>query len=292
MINSDFKLKKYNDPCPHIIISDFFEKVFYTKLEEDFPNSKRFKTNSVNRMHGDITYGDQLYSDLINSSAVYNKLHNWVYSKDFMNFFLNFFKDYFKSDDDFYQNLEKFDLHFEPLEIGKVFNLDNYESKNTKPLLFPRLDIGYGVKNYGINTGGKGPHIDNPQRVISILFYVGGYNIMEGGQHRLYKISNNNEKELEVSKIYEPKKNLLIASLQNNFAFHDVNPITHIEGQRNAFYMAISSNKRTWRPSKRNYINKKYNKNRVENTFLKKCFLNIKKISLNIFKIKLSNILN
>ena len=86
------------------------------------------------------------------------------------------------------------------------------------------------------------------------------------------KISDKNKKGLEVSKIYEPEKNVLIATLQNNVAFHDVNPITYIEGQRNAFYLAISSNKRTWKPSTRNYINKKYNKNRVENTVFKKFF--------------------
>ena len=280
MINSNFKLKKYQDPFPHVVIKDFFDKDFYLRLEEDFPKAEKFKTNSVKRMHGDITFGDKLYEELMDTSVVYNQLHNWVYSKDFMNFFLNLFSDNFKTDEDFYQNPKNFEKHFEPLEIGKVFNLNNYENKNTKSLLFPRLDIGYGLKGYGINTGGKGPHIDNPQRIISILFYAGGYNVMKGGQHRLYKVSKNN-KELEVNKIYEPEKNLLIATLQNNVAFHDVNPITFIEGQRNAFYLAISSNKRTWKPSTRNYINKKYNKNRVENTVFKKFFLNIKRILSN-----------
>lgn len=280
MINSNFKLKKYQDPFPHVVIKDFFEKEFYLRLEEDFPKAEKFKTNSVKRMHGDITFGDKLYEELMDTSVVYNQLHNWVYSKDFMNFFLNFFNDNFKTDEDFYQNPKNFEKHFEPLEIGKVFNLNNYENKNTKSLLFPRLDIGYGLKGYGINTGGKGPHIDNPQRIISILFYAGGYNVINGGQHRLYKVSKNN-KELEVNKIYEPEKNLLIATLQNNVAFHDVNPITYIEGQRNAFYLAISSNKRTWKSSTRNYINKKYNKNRVENTVFKKLFLNIKRILSN-----------
>ena len=30
-------------------------------------------------------------------------------------------------------------------------------------------------------------------------------------------------------------KNLLIAGLQNNLAFHDVNPVNSVEGSRNAF---------------------------------------------------------
>ena len=58
MINKDFKLKAKTYPFPYIVIDDFFEKEFYSKLELEFPNSKSFKTNSVNRMHGDTTFGD------------------------------------------------------------------------------------------------------------------------------------------------------------------------------------------------------------------------------------------
>ena len=32
-----------------------------------------------------------------------------------------------------------------------------------------------GLLNYGKDTGGKGIHVDNPQRLISILLYLGGY---------------------------------------------------------------------------------------------------------------------
>ena len=63
--------------------------------------------------------------------------------------------------------------------------------------------------------------------------------------------------------------------MQNNEAFHGVNPVTDLIGQRNAFYLAISSTKKIWKSSKRNKLNIKYNKNRVEKSLIKKLFLKV-----------------
>ena len=60
-----------------------------------------------------------------------------------------------------------------------------------------------------------------------------------------------------------PKPNLLLASIQNNVSFHDVNPIKEISGTRNAFYIAISCNNPIWKKIKVNNFNFKYNKNTI-----------------------------
>ena len=70
--------------------------------------------------------------------------------------------------------------------------------------------------------------------------------------------------------------------MQNNIAYHDVNPVLDISGQRNAFYMAISSSKRIWKKIPRTKINIKYNKNRVEESFAKKITNTIKKLIVKI----------
>lgn len=272
MINKDFKLKAKTYPFPYIVIDDFFEKEFYSKLELEFPNSKSFKTNSVNRMHGDTTFGDQLYEDLISNSITYKSLHEWVYSKKFVEYFLKFFKLDINSQKELIDDPIKFKIVPTPIEIGQVFNIENYEKNKNDPFLFPRLDLGYGKKNYGVNTGGNGPHIDNPQRLISILIYIGGYKNIAGGEHRIYEKIKN---ELKIFETIKPIRNRLVASLQNNEAFHGVNPVTDLIGQRNAFYLAISSTKKIWKSSKRNKLNIKYNKNRVEKSLIKKLFLKI-----------------
>ena len=109
--------------------------------------------------------------------------------------------------------------------------------------------------------------MDNPQRIISILFFAGGYKKMNGGEHRIWKKINNEKKK---EKVIQPKPNLLLASIQNNVGFHDVNPITYIEGSRNAFYIAISCDNPIWKKIKVNDFNLKYNKNRCKlNLFFK-----------------------
>lgn len=269
MLNPNSIINQFSEPFPHVIIDNFFETSFFNELESFFPKDIEFKDNNVNRMHGDTTYGDELYTNLINKSEAYFKLNEWVYSNDFFEYFLKFFNKYFDAEKDLMDNPNNFTFKAEPYEIGKVYNLNNFEKNNDTSYLYSRLDLGYGKERYGEDSGGRGPHIDNPQRLISILFYVGGFSKIDGGEHRMYRLSNDN-KSIEVDKIIEPKKNTLIASLQNNLAFHDVNPIKEISGQRNAYYLAISASKRVWKPSKRNYINKKYNKNRVEKNILHK----------------------
>jgi hypothetical protein len=269
MINKNFIIKKIKSPFPYVVIDNFFSQDFYSELEKNFPNSNEFITNNVGRMHGDTTFGETLYEDLLNKSETYKQLHNWVYSESFIKYFIDFFKDDIDSQLDLINNPKEFDIISKPVEIGKVFNLDNFQNNSSKEYLYSRLDLGFGKVNYGLSTGGKGPHIDNPQRLISVLIYVGGFTEIEGGEHRTYKKISD---DLEIFETLKPLKNRVIASLQNNEAFHDVKPVMNIDGQRNAFYLAISSSKKIWKSCKRNKVNINYNKNRVEKSIIKKIF--------------------
>ena len=267
MINDYLKIKKVSDPFPYIVIDNFFTDKFFLELEKNFPLARDFTTNNVGRMHGDTTHGDRLYKKLLERSEIYHELHNWVYSDKFIKYFVNLFSNDLENQIDLVSNPKEFDIMSKPIEVGKVFNINNFQKKNLKPYLYSRLDLGYGKKNYGISTGGRGPHIDNPQRLISILIYVGGFKNIIGGEHRTYEKTPNN---LKVFESIKPIRNRVIASLQNNDAFHDVNPVVEIDGQRNAFYLAISSSKKIWKSCKRNKININYNKNRVESSFIRK----------------------
>tara|TARA_B100000989_G_C19468646_1_gene439603 strand:+ start:163 stop:1014 length:852 start_codon:yes stop_codon:yes gene_type:complete len=283
MINTDFKFRKFENPFPYIVIENFLEQNFYEKLETDFPNIDKFKENprSVNRMNYDTTFGDNLYSNLIKKSLHYKKFHDYVYSEEFINFFLNKFKDNIQAETHrkfLTENIFEYSIIPDPYEINGIIGKKELKNNYDK-FLYPRLDIGVGTKGYGKNNGGGGIHIDNPQRLISILFYVGGYSEIKGGEHRIWKKDSQNN-TLEIHEEIKPKKNLLIAGLQNNLAFHDVNPITSVNGSRNAFYLAISSTVPIWKKVKSNKFNLKYNKNRVTPTFFQK----IKKNFLQLIK--------
>ena len=272
-INKDFKISQYSEPFPHVIIENFLNLEFYNEIEKNFPLIDELKNqkNIVSRMNFDTTFGDNVYKNYCERSKEFKIFHDWVYSKNFIDYFIDLFSEELENEHN--KNFLSVDVNRIPkkditFEKGAVFNSKNLDIKKEKDIfIFPRLDVGVGVKNYGIDTGGKGPHIDNPQRLISILFYCGGYKSIKGGEHRIYA-KNDKLNDLKVEKSILPTRNKLIAAVQNNIAFHDVKPVIDIEGQRNAFYMAISANTKLWKNPKRNKLNKKYNKNRYEKSFL------------------------
>ena len=95
---------------------------------------------------------------------------------------------------------------------------------------------------------------------------------MIGGEHRVWKEKNTsiNTPTMEMVRTITPSPNLLIGNVNSNKAYHDVNPVTYIEGSRNAFYIAISCDNPIWKKIKVNDFNLKYNKNRCKlNLFFK-----------------------
>ena len=123
MINHNCKIKKITNPFPYVVIDNFFSDQFYIELEKYFPKSEEFQINNVGRMHGDTTYGDILYNQLINKSEAYSKLHEWVYSEKFINYFTDFFSNEIENQTDLIEDPKKFEKISKPIEIGKVFNM-------------------------------------------------------------------------------------------------------------------------------------------------------------------------
>lgn len=242
-------------PYPHIAVADAVE--VHHGLVADFPHEDRFGRKI--RMHGDLTHGDHEYDVLISDSAAYRRMHEWAYSTDFIRTFLQIF------DEEIDVRVKSGELLFDPRTLP--IKPEPYEGRrmlghssvgNTEPFLFPRLDIGIGKLNYGLENGGGGIHVDNLTRLVSILIYIDENPTMTGGEHRLYRLEGL---EPVIDKVYPPQPNFMVASLQSNMAFHDVNPVTAIEGFRKAMYLAVSCSAVIWRPH-RNLALQKLTKNR------------------------------
>ena len=140
-------------------------------------------------MDFDTTYGDQLYNKLISENKFFKLFHNYIYSTEFINYFLNIFREDIKNETQLgflSEDVSNLEINPQPYEMGAVIS-KNEIKKEKKKFIYPRLDIGTGVEGYGKNSGGKGIHVDNPQRLISILFYLGGYKQINGGEHRVWK---------------------------------------------------------------------------------------------------------
>lgn len=242
--------KVITEPYPHIAVGNALSR--YSEIDSDFPEESEFGPSL--RMHGDLTYVDAQYQELIARSPVYQALHRWVYSAEFIQQFLTMFDleiDAKVSSGELLFDPRSLPIRPEPFEARTKINVDRVGSKD--PFLFPRLDLGVGRLNYGREHGGGGVHVDNLTRLISTLVYIGENPSMKGGEHRLYKLEGTRPL---IDKVYAPKPNFMVASVQSNFAYHDVNPVTHIEGVRKAFYLAVSCSTEIWRPHRDRSLSK------------------------------------
>ena len=236
------KVEKHTHPFPYAIIENPFEEA--ENIERDFPSMDNVKSSL--RMDKDITYPSEIYLNLLSESAVYAKIHNTIYSSNFISEIINLFQDEIKINlhnkkllvDPFRSNLIGTPLETVIQSYGK-----RVHSTKRSSFFYPRIDLGAGGAGYGLNNGGAGIHTDNETRLISILYYVNTPEKMKGGDHRLYEIAN---KSPLLHRAISPKRGVMIASLQTNYALHDVDPIITIDGYRKAFYIAISCNNQLW----------------------------------------------
>jgi hypothetical protein len=227
-------------PYPHIVFENAL--VATDRFNAEFPTKERF--GPTIRMDGDLTVGDPAYEELVSRSSVWGALHRQVYSKPFMEVFLGLFRRQIQlayERGELLANPNTLTIVSEPVEQrvgGRSF------VGGKEPFLYPRFDIGYGGVGYGLENGGRGIHIDNLPRLISILVFLNKPTSMTGGAHRLYGLRRGNP---VLERVYLPTAGLMIASLQSNRAFHDVEPIAAIDGERRAFYMAVSCSQPIWR---------------------------------------------
>jgi len=246
-------VSKYKSPFHHLICDDVFHN--FSELKNFYPTNF---SNAPIRMHKDLTFGDASYECEILKSPM-KHLHNYVYSEAFIKDFLNIFENEIHNlytSGELLHNPLSMNVKPEPYETrGKFIGKHNI-SNDGDLFLFPRLDFGLGLSGYGVNNGGKGPHVDNVTRLISFMIFFTNQDELIGGEHRLYSIKNEN---LFVKKIINTKENRMLASMQSNVAFHDVNPL--IKGQRKAIYMSISCSTKIWKDYEN--VNLKYlSKNR------------------------------
>jgi hypothetical protein len=120
--------------------------------------------------------------------------------------------------------------------------------KTSETFLYPRFDIGYGVDGYGVENGGRGPHIDYPQRIISLLWYFSDGRSMDGGELDLFHSLNN--APTKVCERITIAENMAVAVLQDEKGWHAVNPVVRTPEPRITVYMTLSSSRPLWRDRK------------------------------------------
>jgi hypothetical protein len=241
MINLNNKI--LTNPYPILIQENFLETDIYNELLKHFPKEEDFEKPF--RMHGELTYPDRNYKKLLEKEC-WKKLHNYIYSKKFVDKILNYFSNELKTQNDLQidiNNLE-FVLEYEGRNIQKTY----YSTETNN--IYTRLDIGYGKNEYGIKGGGGGIHIDNRSRLFSMLLYFCHDNDFENGEFQVHDYANN----FNVVQKIKPKHNLAIISIQNNHAYHSVNPVKNCKKPRYGLYISIYSNNNIWKTIDDKYL--------------------------------------
>lgn len=214
--------EKPNIKTSFAVINNFLDSGLFAKLEKDFPDVN----NEGVRAHNDLYCTDKEYMELLEESDAWQGFHNMVFSQTFWE---RIVKDYFRSE-------IKFNLNFKN---------DFRENRSGTPVFqtlrfytYGRIDIGVAHQGYGINNGGRGVHIDNKQRLISGLLYFTNQSEIDGGE---FDICDSNGQVFERIPV---KKNRAIISIQNENAWHKVNPLK--TGIRKFVYFSLNSSWNFW----------------------------------------------
>jgi hypothetical protein len=210
-------------------------------LENEFPPLDLFGKEV--RMDGDLFSEDDNFKSYLKISNDYQSLLDLLTSKKLTTKLIESFDEGIQAELDSSELLidpRGLEIVSEALENRSGGTIDKYN----KPKIFPRVDIGFGGKGYGVKNGGKGVHIDNRKRLFSCLLYLNEPKAMIGGEHRLYSMGK--DYKFTEKQSYAVKQDLFVGSLQSNIAFHDVNPIIEIDGYRKAIYVGITCTHDIW----------------------------------------------
>ncbi len=222
----------------YTILSNFAHPGVYPMMKAALPKFSEVTTHS--RSHRDIFQTDEVFKTLCKTSSVWG----YFMSQSIMN--QHWWFEVLK------------DLHTNPLELKYNLNDLRFESEETPEsrqgrlsgsdglaYLYPRIDIGYGIEGYGKDNGGKGIHIDYPQRVVSILWYFSDQSEFEGGEFEFHR---KRAGEFSLIDRIPIRENMAIICLQDHNAWHAVNPVTKLlaDKPRIAAYIALSCSRPIW----------------------------------------------
>ena len=108
-------------------------------------------------MNFDTSFPDKLYNKLTSEVVQYQALHEYIYSEKFMKYFIQIFETEIKEEisKGNLKNIFEYDLNYDPYEVHKIYSKKDLEENLQTKILYPRLDIGAGIKGYGKTRVGK-----------------------------------------------------------------------------------------------------------------------------------------
>ena len=257
LINKDQKLKRYEDPYPHLEVKNFLDESFLDLLLKDYPSEEDFSSVSSlkSRATYNIYYTDEVFKSLIEKSTAWKNFYQYINSQKFLEYFLLHFKDtlnglgymhdpekiYFE---EYFEGRDQINHGSKVLKI-KDFLIDPFTKNNQK--VFTRLDLSLGGINYS-----KPPHADNENRLGAAVFYLnsadetgsigGDFEIWDVKEEfRSEKLSRTPKRsKLSLQKSIPFNRNTALFFPCHARSFHSVKEVTKQKEKRKFLYLSLS----------------------------------------------------
>lgn len=246
-------------PFPYLVIDNALNEEDFERITKEIP-SKEF-IEGVKQQYSDNGYGKRYdissrqsdFYDMIEKSPTWKKLYDYLYSKEFLN----------EVDKVFGDEVSRMGGLFQTRKLRLVpgrYNAHTYK----EPGIFRVRKIGRKLKEVmknnvfveaGLAIGNEGywreAHVDNRNRIASMLIYFNGREDFDGGDLVLYKSKKERplesygkklaDEEAEAFETVEPKKNRVAMFLCSNNSFHGVVPVKEKNAPRKFSYIGITS---------------------------------------------------
>ncbi len=259
-------------PFPHCFKQPFVDPDLFQRLKAEFPPDDFFDRNTRvgGRAGRDLYPGDELYSELLNTSPAWREFIGWMDSKAYVDLILDLFGDYLEEfgclasrDKIQYQHfIESRETLAEKSSkasrlVGRLKNsVGMVDSDDADPNnMFVRMDISQGEVGYE-----KKVHCDRPNRLNSMLIYfcdkeeIG----MEGGDFRVHQHKaekaiadyerHPKEDDTTIIKTVIPRENLGGLFIGCNNSYHSATAVTKSDQYRKFLYGSVASRaRRLWK---------------------------------------------
>jgi hypothetical protein len=227
-------------PFPHLIIKNPLSKEYYNNLDKEFPNNdlflenkKYFENHRYNIFNHDSKKVHILWRNFLN-------LHS---SKFFSDQLINLFADDLK---------KLYPKFFEEYNENKyIFGSSHKDFKEKKINLCMSADLAINTPITKIVNTVRSPHLDNPKKIITGLFYMrNSKDNSSGGDLEIFKFKNNKikyygsavpKKYVDVITSVPYEDNIMIIFINTPYSIHGVTDRSPSKYSRRFSYFSLSS---------------------------------------------------
>lgn len=222
------------------MLDHFLPPAQFQAMEESFPPMADASMGV--RSHKDLHESDKSFQELCDQNSWWNLFRTEVHSR---RWWYDQIARMLRNADGQPNPLDQLTTPLDniPFRATHIEGRGGLSAVTDEVFLYGRMDIGFGLVGYGRENGGRGVHIDMPQRIVSGLLYFTDQSELEGGQLEVYQADGKT-----LARTIDVRPNRAVLSFQSKGAYHAVRPVLKLNGieARRSVYFALSCSEPIW----------------------------------------------